>query len=144
MNPTSPAPKTHSEIVYAALPERGGEPIRVHALAYRLPLTLPEVSAALQELKRVGLAVNPRGRKTNSWTRDVPVAPEPEPEPDLDSAADEGIDDRVHEVERHLARIEGALAGMSSKLDDVLRLLAESAEREKIVVGNTTPKEAVR
>lgn len=140
-NPTQITPKTPAERVYAILPEPGGTPVRVHALAYKLPLTLSEVSAALQELKREGLAVNPRGRKTNAWTRDVP-APTPEPEPAPAPAGD--VDARVHEVERHLARIEGALAGVSSRLDEALRLLEESAEREKIVVGNTTPEEIAR
>ena len=137
-NPT--APKPHAEMIYEALPAPGSTPIRVHALAQKLPLTLTEVSAGLQALKRDSRAINPRGRKTNAWTRDEPFVPaEPNEAP-----APSGVDPRILEVERHLARIEGALAGISSRLDEAIQLLEQSAEREKIVVGNTTPKAVTR
>jgi len=136
------ARRPHYEMVYELLPEPGENPIRVHALAQKLPLTLAEVSAALQVLKRDGRAVNPRGRKTNSWTRDAPAPVEPETQPELPVPTD--ADPRVLEVERHLARIEGALAGVSSRLDEALRMLEASAEREQILVGLATQKEAAR
>ena len=149
MNPT-PATETpvtarrpHYEMVYEILPAPGEHPIRVHALAQQLPLTLAEVSAALQVLKRDGRAVNPRGRKTNSWTRDEPAPAEPEAQPELPAPSE--VDPRILEVERHLARIEGALAGISSRLDEAIELLEQSAEREKIIVGSVTPaKETLR
>lgn len=130
------ARRPHYEMVYEILPEPGENPIRVHALAQKLPLTLAEVSAALQVLKRDGRAVNPRGRKTNSWTRDVPAPAEPEAQPELPAPSE--VDPRILEVERHLARIEGALAGLSSRLDEAIELLEQSAEREKIIVGSVT------
>ena len=130
------ARRPHYEMVYEILPEPGENPIRVHALAQKLPLTLAEVSAALQVLKRDGRAVNPRGRKTNSWTRDVPAPAEPEAQPELPAPSE--VDPRILEVERHLSRIEGALAGLSSRLDEAIELLEQSAEREKIIVGSVT------
>ena len=130
------ARRPHYEMVYEVLPEPGENPIRVHALAQKLPLTLAEVSAALQVLKRDGRAVNPRGRKTNSWTRDVPAPAEPEAQPELPAPSE--VDPRILEVERHLSRIEGALAGLSSRLDEAIELLEQSAEREKIIVGSVT------
>ena len=130
------ARRPHYEMVYEILPGPGENPIRVHALAQKLPLTLAEVSAALQVLKRDGRAVNPRGRKTNSWTRDVPAPAEPEAQPELPAPSE--VDPRILEVERHLARIEGALAGLSSRLDEAIELLEQSAEREKIIVGSVT------
>lgn len=130
------ARRPHYEMVYEILPEPGENPIRVHALAQKLPLTLAEVSAALQVLKRDGRAVNPRGRKTNSWTRDAPAPAEPEAQPELPAPSE--VDPRILEVERHLARIEGALAGLSSRLDEAIELLEQSAEREKIIVGSVT------
>lgn len=140
MTPRPEAPvaarRPHYEMVYEILPEPGENPIRVHALAQKLPLTLAEVSAALQVLKRDGRAVNPRGRKTNSWTRDVPAPAEPEAQPELPAPSE--VDPRILEVERHLARIEGALAGLSSRLDEAIELLEQSAEREKIIVGSVT------
>lgn len=138
MTPRPEAPvaarRPHYEMVYEILPEPGENPIRVHALAQKLPLTLAEVSAALQVLKRDGRAVNPRGRKTNSWTRDEPAPAEPEAQPELPAPSE--VDPRILEVERHLARIEGALAGLSSRLDEAIELLEQSAEREKIIVGS--------
>lgn len=139
-NPTARRP--HHEMVYEILPAPGENPIRVHALAQQLPLTLAEVSSALQVLKRDHLAINPRGRKTNAWTRDEPAPSEPAAQPELPAPSD--VDPRILEVERHLARIEGALAGVSSRLDEAIELLERSAEREKILVGNTTPKAVVR
>lgn len=130
------ARRPHYEMVYEILPEPGENPIRVHALAQKLPLTLAEVSAALQVLKRDGRAVNPRGRKTNSWTRDAPAPAEPEAQPELPAPSE--VDPRILEVERHLSRIEGALAGLSSRLDEAIELLEQSAEREKIIVGSVT------
>lgn len=147
--PTTETPVTarrpHYEMVYEILPAPGEHPVRVHALAQQLPLTLAEVSAALQVLKRDGRAVNPRGRKTNSWTRDEPAPAPVEPEAHPELPAPSEVDPRILEVERHLARIEGALAGISSRLDEAIELLEQSAEREKIIVGSVTPaKEALR
>lgn len=132
----TPARKSHAEQIYELLPAAGTTPIKVHALAQKLPLTLNEVSMGLQVLKRENRAINPRGRKTNAWTRDEPPVVEeetPETAPMSDAEA------RVHEVERHLARIEGALAGISSRLDEAIELLEQSAEREQIIVGSVTP-----
>ena len=147
MTPRPEAPvaarRPHYEMVYEILPEPGENPIRVHALAQKLPLTLAEVSAALQVLKRDGRAVNPRGRKPNSRTRDEPAPVAPEAQPALPAPSE--VDPRILEVERHLARIEGALAGISSRLDAAIELLEQSAEREKIIVGSVTPTaEALR
>jgi len=117
--------QSNADIVYAALPEMGASPVQVQRLAQNLPLTLPQVTAALQVLKHAGRAINPRGTRTNYWTRyEAPpvVAEVPEPvedDPTPEAAAQSDAEARVHEVERHLARIEGALAGVSSRLGEV-------------------------
>ena len=117
--------QSNADIVYAALPEMGASPVQVQRLAQNLPLTMPQVTAALQVLKHSGRAINPRGSRTNYWTRYeappvVVEAPEPvEDDPAPEAAPMSDAEARVHEVERHLARIEGALAGMSSRLGEV-------------------------
>ena len=117
--------QSNADIVYAALPEMGSSPVQVQRLAQNLPLTMPQVTAALQVLKHSGRAINPRGSRTNYWTRYeappvVVEAPEPvEEAPAPEEAAQSDAEARVHEVERHLARIEGALTGISSRLGEV-------------------------
>lgn len=130
--------QSNADIVYAALPEMGSSPVQVQRLAQNLPLTMPQVTAALQVLKHSGRAINPRGSRTNYWTRyeEPPVvveAPEPvEEAPAPEEAAQSDAEARVHEVERHLARIEGALAGITSRLGEVLEL-QQSARCERIL-----------
>lgn len=112
--------KRNAEIVHAALPEMGESPVQVQRLAQSLPLTLPQVTAALQVLKHSGRAINPRGTRTNYWTKyEEKAMPEPEPMPEPKEAPQSDAEARVHEVERHLARIEGSLAGMSSRLGEM-------------------------
>jgi len=130
--------QTNADIVYAALPEMGSSPVQVQRLAQNLPLTMPQVTAALQVLKHAGRATNPRGARTNYWTRyEEPPVPVEVPEPVEDDPAPEAAplsdaEARVHEVERHLARIEGALAGMSSRLGELI---------EEVRAGNAATAE---
>jgi len=132
--------QTNADIVYAALPEMGSSPVQVQRLAQNLPLTMPQVTAALQVLKHAGRATNPRGARTNYWTRyeEPPVVvevPEPvEDDPATEAAPLSDAEARVHEVERHLARIEGAHAVMSSRLGEIHDTPVESAEREARLV----------
>ena len=113
--------KSNAEIVHAALPEMGGSPVQVQRLAQNLPLTMREVTAALQVLKHSGRAINPRGHRTNYWTRyEEPVMEEPTPEPEPVDPVRSDAEARVHEVERHLARLEGVMTGMSSRLEELM------------------------
>lgn len=138
--------QSNADIVYAALPEMGSSPMQVQRLAQNLPLTMPQVTAALQVLKGQGRAINPRGSRTNYWTRyEVPVVVEPPaPEPEELEEAPEGpvlndAEARVHEVERHLARIEGALAGISSRLGELIEEVhaGNAATAERLITVDT-------
>ena len=102
--------QSNADIVYAALPEMGSSPMQAQRLAQNLPLTMPQVTAALQVLKHAGRATNPRGARTNYWTRyEEPVVVEPPaPEPEEPEAPEEPVlndaEARVHEVERQIGR----------------------------------------
>lgn len=137
--------QSNADIVYAALPEMGSSPVQVQRLAQNLPLTMPQVTAALQVLKHSGRAINPRGSRTNYWTRYeappvVVEAPEPvEEAPAPEAAAQSDAEARVHEVERHLARIEGALTGISSRLGELIEEVraGNAATAERLVTVDT-------
>ena len=132
--------QSNADIVYAALPEIGSSPMQVQRLAQNLPLTMPQVTAALQVLKGQGRAINPRGSRTNYWTRyEAPVVVEPpEPEEPEETVLNDA-EARVHEVERHLARIEGALAGISSRLGELIEEVraGNAATAERLVTVDT-------
>lgn len=84
--PRSKTIEVHAALVYEVLPEPGQPPALVSKIAQLVPLTMPQVSTALQRLKLDGQAWNPNGRKTKSWAKGCAPAPAPEVAVDINDS----------------------------------------------------------